>query len=235
MRRTDKPRASTALAQRFTPEQWTEIHERLRSLPRALRSYAYWKLRLDPVYAQVLEELPLQGEMVDLGTGIGLLPLLVALTRPSLRIRAVEWDSHKARTARFLLRGLRHVTVEEVDARAVPIGTPTAIAMLDILHYSAHSEAVRWLRACIGALHPGGVLLIRELEPSRWAIAPLLERVAVLARWNRGGGVYPLSSSEVADLLSNLGLKVANRPAGSGLFRANTLTIARWPEPLHEH
>jgi SAM-dependent methyltransferase len=215
------------LAKQFSPEQWAELQERLRQLPRYFRFYAHWKLRLDPVYQLVLAELPFEGELLDLGTGIGLLPVLVALARPSLRIRAVEWDTRKVEVAHRLLKGLPSASVEEMDARAFPIASTSAITMLDILHYSSPSDARRWLRTCAGALKPGGVLLIRELEPSPWAIALWLERVAVRVGLNRGGAVHPHPSSELAKELIGLGLTVVRHQAGSGPFRANTLTVGR--------
>jgi 2-polyprenyl-3-methyl-5-hydroxy-6-metoxy-1,4-benzoquinol methylase len=222
-------RATKLLAKQFSPEQWAELQERLRQLPRYFRFYAHWKLRLDPVYELALAELPTKGELLDLGTGIGLLPVLVALARPSLRIRALEWDRRKAEVARRLLKGLPRASVEEVDARAFPNASTSAITMLDILHYGPPSVARRWLHACAGALEPGGVLLIRELEPSTWAVAPWLERVAVRMRLNRGGAVHPHPSSELAQELTGLGLTVVRYQAGFGLFRANTLTVARRP------
>jgi uncharacterized protein (DUF2062 family) len=222
-------RGTKSLAKAFRPDQWAEMRARLQRLPRFFRNYAYWKLRLDPVYLLVLAELPLEGELLDLGAGIGLLPLLLGLLRPALRVRGVEWDARKVAVARQLLSGLTCATVEEANALTYVLGSPTAITLLDILNYSPLPEAQRWLEACAGALGPGGVLLIRGLEPGRFAIAPWLERVSVRLKWNRGGGVYPRPSSEIARELTSLGLTVVRRPTGLGLFRDNTLTIARRP------
>jgi uncharacterized protein (DUF2062 family)/2-polyprenyl-3-methyl-5-hydroxy-6-metoxy-1,4-benzoquinol methylase len=222
-------RGARSLTRAFRPEQWAEMRARLQRLPRVFRTYAYWKLRLDPVYLLVLAEVPLEGELLDLGTGIGLLPLMLSLLRPALRVRGVEWDARRVDVARQLLSGLTSASIEEANACAYPIGSPACITMLDILHYSPLPDAQRWLEACAGALRPGGVLLIRELEPGHFAVAPWLERVSVRLRWNRGGGVYAPPSSEIARDLTSLGLTVVRRPAGLGLFRDNTLTIARRP------
>jgi uncharacterized protein (DUF2062 family) len=226
-------RATKSLAKQFTAAQWAELWVRLGRLPVFFRRYAYWKLRLDPVFALVLAELPSTGELVDLGAGMGLLPLLLGLTRPSLRVRGVEWDRRKAEMACLLVKGLPEVSIEEADARAYAIGSPSAITLLDVLHYTPPPEAQAWLSTCAGALASGGVLLIRELEPSPWAIATWLEWVAVRGSWNRGAGVYPRPSSQLIEELTSLGLVVVSRPAGSGLFRANTLTIARRPSSSH--
>jgi SAM-dependent methyltransferase len=216
-----------SLAKAFQPEQWADLQARVQQLPKPFRSYAHSKLRLDPVYLLELAELPWEGELLDLGTGIGLLPLLLGLLRPALRVRGVEWDARKAGLARQMLGGLASASVEEADARTHSLGSPNAIAMLDILHYSPAADARRWLEACARALAPGGVLLIRALEPGRFAVAPWLEWVSVRMKWNRGDAVYPRPSSELARDLTHLGLTVVRRPAGVGLFRDNTLTIAR--------
>ena len=115
-------RGTRSLAKAFTPEQWVQMRARLQRLPRGFRTYAYWKLRLDPVYLLVLAELPSEGELVDLGTGIGLLPAVLGLLRPALRVRGVEWDARKVDVARQLLSGLTSASVEEANARAYPIG-----------------------------------------------------------------------------------------------------------------
>jgi uncharacterized protein (DUF2062 family) len=226
-------RGMRSLAKAFRPEQWAELHARLQQLPKSSRSYAYSKLRLDPVYLLVLAELPWEGELLDLGTGIGLLPLLLGLLRPALRVRGVEWDARQARMARQVLSGLASTSVEEADARTHPIGSPNAIAMLDIRHFSSGADARCWLDACAQALAPGGVLLIRELAPGRFAVARWLERISVRMKWNREEAIYPRPSSELARELTHLGLTVVRRPAGVGLFRDNTLTIAHKPSSSH--
>ena len=222
-------RGMRSLAKAFRPEQWAELHTRLQQLPKSTRSSVYSKLRLDPVYLLVLAELPNEGELLDLGTGIGVLPLLLGLLRPALRARGVEWDARQAGMARQVLSGLASASVEEADARTHPLGSPDAIAMLDILHCSPAADARRWLEACAQALAPGGVLLIRELEPRRFAVAPWLQRVSLRMKGNRADAARPRPSSELARELTHLGLTVLRRPAGVGLFRDNILTIARRP------
>lgn len=223
-------RMPSGLAPYLTPEQWTAVQARLKGLPRSWRSYATWKMRLDPVYALVLAELPEDAELVDLGSGMGLLPLLVALRSPRARVRAVEWDARKVAVARGLLEGLP-VEVEQGDARSFPLGRPGAVTLIDVMHYSPPEEQRAWLERCAEALAPGGVLLIRELEPGqnqrRWA--PFLEKLAVRWGWNRGATVQPWPPAEMVRALTARGYTAVILPAGSGVFRANSLVVARKP------
>ncbi|MBJ6765876.1 DUF2062 domain-containing protein [Myxococcaceae bacterium JPH2] len=224
-------RAPDELAPHLSTPRWKELQRRLGALPRAWRSYARWKLRLDPVYGLVLTELPEDVDLVDLGSGMGLLPLLLALRSPRARVRALEWDARKARVARELLADLPGMQVVEGDARAGALGQPQAITLVDVLHYSPVEEQRQWLERCAHALAPGGLLLIRELEPARsrrtWATR--LEKLAVRWGWNQGATVQAWAPSEMAHALTALGFTAVIHPAGSGAFRANSLVVARKP------
>ena len=207
---------------------WTSFLLQLEGLPRSLKSYARWKLRLDPMYPCVLAALPEHGEWVDLGCGIGLALALAGASRPGLHGTGVEWDVPKAQAARTLCRGLERVSVRTGDARSAVLGTPHVITLLDVLHYGSRDEQETWLRACVAALLPGGLLLIRELNPKgRSALAPWLERMAVLWRWNRASGVHIWRAREIAVWLETLGLSVTIQASGNGVFSANALVFAR--------
>jgi uncharacterized protein (DUF2062 family) len=206
-----------------------ELLLRLRELPRRWRSYGYWKLRLDPVYELARREIPEGGRWLDLGGGIGLLAGLGALAHPGLDVQLVEWDARKAELARRLLAGLQ-VHVETGDARAATLGQPEVITLLDVLHYSPLLEQQRWLDRCVAALAPGGVLLVRELDPgSKGVWAPRLERVAVRLGWNAASSVHVWPPSAIAEQLKAHGMLVTVRPCGRGLFEANGLVVARKP------
>jgi len=226
-----KHRARRLLREYFTADQWAELQRRLGALPRAWRSYARWKLRLDPVYPLVLAELATETELLDLGAGIGLLTLLAAIKLPQIRVRAVEWDARKVKLARALLEGVAGVKVEEGDARQCALGHPQAVTLIDVLHYSSVAEQTPWLKRCAQALHPGGALIIRELDPgrARQSWSSRLEKIAVWGGWSKGDGVHPRPSAEIAQDLAALGMTVVRQPAGWGPFGANSLLIARKP------
>lgn len=231
----EQARLPRALAAHLTPGQWEQLDARLAGLPRAWRSYARWKLRLDPVYALALAQLPEDVDLLDLGSGMGLLPLLLHARSARARVRAVEWDARKVRVAQQLLRELPGLHTEQGDARAAELGCPGAIALFDVLHYSPPAAQAAWLERCARALAPGGLLLVRELEPRQGAWAPRLERLVTRWGWNRGAGVQPWAPTEMAAALTALGLTTDMRPAGSGLFRANTLLVARKPPAPTSH
>ncbi len=224
-------RVRNRLSQHVSPTQLERLATQLRKLPARWRTYARWKLRLDPVYLLVLDELPREVDLVDLGAGIGLLSYLVVASRPAARIDAVEWDPRKTEAARRLLGEFASVNIHQGDARQYALGRPGAVTLIDVLHYSSLMEQREWVSRCAGALRPGGLLIIRELDATRskrpWSV--WLERVAVHLSWNRGAAVELWSPVEIANDLTGFGFTVVVRRAGAGIFRGNALLIARKP------
>ena len=139
----------------------------------------------------------------------------------------MEWDAEKAGVARTLLHGQAEVVT--ADARVTELGRPDAIVLMDVLHYLPIDEQRTWLDRCVDALEPGGVLLLRELDPEASGTSARIERRAVKSGWNKGGGVYPWPLSQMHQHLESRALAVTRSSAGKGLFRANGLLVAHKP------
>ena len=213
----------------LTDDEMDALYEAVPRIPRRFRHYATWKVRLDPVYPLALPLLAYCKQVVDLGAGMGLLGVLLHARFPAVKIRCVEWDATKVERAKQLLNGVPEVTVEQGDARTVALGSPDAICLFDVLHYSPIEEQRAWLTRCATALAPGGMLLVRELDPERgsWGLTETIERTAVKRGWNQGEGVHAWPISQLAQALRDLGLAVEVKPAGKGIFSANALVVAR--------
>jgi len=87
------------------------------------------------------------------------------------------------------------------------------------------------VRRCVLALAPGGMLLIRELDPSgrQKRLAEILERMAVLVGWNLGARVHPWPADLLKSYLEGLGMRVRACSAGRGPFSGNAFLAARKP------
>jgi len=226
-----KHRESKGREPMLSDDELDALADRLDRLPGQFRSYGGWKVRLDPVYPMALASLGQAKEVVDLGSGMGLMEALFSARSPTAHIRGIEWDEKKVRMARKLLEGLPGVRVEKGDARTAELGAPDAILLFDVLHYIAPAEQKEWLERCARALAPGGVLVLRELDStaSKGNLAERIDRLAVRLGWNRGGGVHAWPIEEMAAVLKGQGFSVEVQPAGRGIWSANAMVTARKP------
>jgi uncharacterized protein (DUF2062 family) len=207
------------------------------------------KLRHDPIYFWLLKNglLPVQGRLLDLGCGRGILfSLLVAAGEqaghgdypeswpapPRLELYGIEGRAKAAAVARQSLA--EHATVEAADVRTVPLPTAGGILLLDVLHYLAAGEQEDLLRRAAAALEPGGTLLVREADADagwRFLAVRLSERLSSLLRRAQRSGPWPQrfhyrGARAWEQLLSDLGLVVERQHMGMGTPYANVLLRA---------
>lgn len=206
------------------------LGRRLRRVPPWYSCYAWFKVRLDPVYELVLTELGGDGLcVVDLGSGMGLFEALLLERQTGASVLAVEHDARKVGVAKRLLADLPGARVAEGDALTVDLGAPDALLLIDLLHYFTQEDQHALLARCASALRERGVLIIRELDGAaqRGSVTRSLERLAVGLGWNRAPRVHPRSIADLRAQLEAEGLTVSVRQAGRGPFSGNALLVAR--------
>ncbi len=125
-----------------------------------------------------LRQLAAQGRMLDLGTGPGHIPLMVASEIEGARILAVDLSHHMLRLARAKLARTAwsdRVEFRLADVKALPFEDRSFDTVFSntILHHIP--QPAEMLREAWRVLKPGGVLLIRDLY--RPADAETLDRL----------------------------------------------------------
>ena len=113
-----------------------------------------------------LIELGAHGRMLDIGTGPGHIPVMLAERVPGARIVAVDYAAAMLELARDRVRGVQlahQVHLLRGDAKALPVADHSFDTVFSntILHHLP--EPVWLLREAARVLRPGGVLLIRDL------------------------------------------------------------------------
>lgn len=212
-----------------------EAARRYAAAPRPLRVYAWFKYRLDPSYRRIV---PLVAEgtlTVDLGTGLGMLPVALGLAGGGRRAIGVDWDEAKLAAGRLAATGLEGIELVAGDLRTFVLPACDAITLVDVLHYYPAEIQREILARCAAALRPGGQLLIREGDTragrtaawTRW-----LEAVAVRVGWNRGEGRTRFRAvSALVEELRALELEVEHEAAAGRLHPGNVLIRARRSGP----
>jgi uncharacterized protein (DUF2062 family) len=140
------------------------------------------KMRMDPVYLQVLLDgrLPPSGTLLDLGCGPGYMLAVLAAARDRFRsgqwppswpsppmaltLRGIELRPRVARRARQALEG--EAVVEHLDLSANAVVGAEAILLIDVLHLLPRPDQDRLLEKAAAGIPAGGMLIIREADAS---------------------------------------------------------------------
>lgn len=123
---------------------------------RFLRTYVRSKIRTDPVYAAVFDRLRGSVQpLLDVGCGIGILPLYLRERGFTAPIRGVDHDERKIAIAR---RVVPDAELHTGDARAA-IDRNGTVVLLDLLHYFSSEEQAGLLTAAAAS---AATVIIRD-------------------------------------------------------------------------
>jgi uncharacterized protein (DUF2062 family) len=212
-----------------------ESARRYAGAPRPLRVYAWFKYRLDPSYRRIVPLIPEESLTVDLGTGLGMLPVALGLLGGGRRAIGVDWDEAKLAAGRLAGAGLEGIELVVGDLRTFELPVCDAITLVDVLHYYSAEIQREILARSAAALRPGGQLLIREGDTRAGRTAAWtrgLEALAVRLGWNRGEGTTRFRAiTLLVEELRALGLEVEHEAAAGKLHPGNVLIRARRSGP----
>jgi SAM-dependent methyltransferase len=137
----------------------------------------------------VIDLLPEEGPILDLGSGRGHLAIALAMQVPSREAIGVEPVASRVAQARAAATAAGVDTrVRFVEADRIPddIGDLAAIVVTDVLYVLAPTTIVQVVRDAMSALHEGGVLLVKEVGTSpRWKRRVNLVEETLVTRWLR--------------------------------------------------
>lgn len=192
--------------------------------------YARMKYRMDPCYRAIAARVAPGASVVDLGTGLGMLPLLLGELGQGRAALGIEWDAGKAEAGQRAALGLLGVHIQQGDLRAAALPACDVVTLVDVLHYYDPAGQRETLARAAAALQPGGLLLVREGDGARRGGARwtrLVERAMVRLGWNRGPGVRFRPLAELVADLRALGLSVEWDDTAGRLHPGNVLLQAR--------
>jgi predicted O-methyltransferase YrrM len=177
---------------------------------------------------------PRSGDVLDLGCGIGVAALDLALGSADRRILAVDVDPSKTEVARRAVR--RAGVADQVTVQDVPSGwtPPTAafdaVLVVDVLYLLGRRPAFDLLDVLVGSLRPGGVLVVKEMAATpRWKAAwtRAQEQLAVRGlRATAGATVELVPTEDLAAHLEGQGLAVRTVAMDRGHLHPHQALVA---------
>ena len=199
---------------------------------RTVRMHVGLRARTCP-FAAIEARVPAAGRVLDAGCGHGLLSLSLAMASPDRQVRGVDIDRQKLVCADAAVAHAKvaNVAFKAVDPDWVPDSTWDAIVIADVLYLMGDEPARSLLRRLAGALAPGGVLLVKEIDVRpRWKyqLARLQELIATkVARITEGAKVDFMAPDAIGAALSAAGLAVEHLPLHEGRLHPHHLVIGR--------
>ncbi len=132
------------------------------------RIFSRFKLRLDPLFAELPAMLPenlAPKRILDIGSGYGVPACWMAEHYPEAFIHGIEPKAEQVRVASLAL-GARGAVVQGAAPDLPPVKELLDLAtMLDMSHYLSHDDLRKTLRRIHTHLHPGGCLVMRTILP----------------------------------------------------------------------
>jgi SAM-dependent methyltransferase len=197
------------------------------------RHYVASKLRTDPLYAALTENL--RGStlpLLDLGCGLGLSALYLRAHAIQVPIHGLDYDLRKIQSAQqaAALAQQHDLIFTHHDARN---GLPPHlgnVAILDILQFFTPAEQVRLLEHAASRTAPGGKLIIRSgLHDTslRFRITVAGDLLAKLSFWMKSGPIHYPTAEDFHKILDPFG-KVEITPLwGNTPFNNHLIVLSR--------
>jgi SAM-dependent methyltransferase len=216
-----------------------EIAERLAALydRRSLQGYVRWKVRTDPAYSAVRDVLRGRSRPVlDLGCGVGLLPLYLREHGHAAPMLGIDFDQRKVDVARKAAQGYDDIEFIAGDARE-SLPPDRDIVILDILHYFDSASQQTILANAAQAAGEGGVIVIRQgIRDGSWRhrLTALVDGLARVFRWMKAEHINLPTREEVeapfTDCVAEVRPLWGRMPYNSYLFVFRRRATAHRPE-----
>jgi 2-polyprenyl-3-methyl-5-hydroxy-6-metoxy-1,4-benzoquinol methylase len=197
------------------------------------RFYLHVRWRICP-FDRVLRFVPERGRLLDIGCGSGLWLSYLALERAGLSLEGVDPDPRKLALAARSRAGAP--TLHEGTALDLPEGPFDCISIFDVLYLVPDPVKREILARCLGALAPGGTVVVKELDTTpKWKLFPsmLEEFLAVkVARITHGDRLHFQPIEALAAEAEGLGFAdVAVTRVDAGYPHPHVVMTARRPSP----
>jgi cyclopropane fatty-acyl-phospholipid synthase-like methyltransferase len=190
-----------------------------------------WSAPLDAV----VDALPREGRILDVGCGHGLVANEAALRSPAVRVLGVDISETKIASARASVGSRTNIEFRLAPLESVPETGFDAVSLVDVLYLVPKDSWEAFLSACRERLAPGGLFVLKEIgtEP-KWKFERLKVQEFIstrILRITKGDAMHFESGEALGRRLSGLGFEnVAIRRLDTGYTSPHLVVTARRPK-----
>lgn len=194
------------------------------------RNYVAAKLRTDPLYATLTENLRIpELPLLDIGCGLGLLAFFLRAEGIDVPIHGIDYDSRKIAAAcrGAIVSQARELSFSHHDVRTGLPDHQGNVSILDILQFLTPDEQESLLKLAASRVAPGGRLIVRSgLRDASWRfkVTVLGDWLAKATFWMKAAPTHYPTSGDFQRILSPFG-KVEISPLWGGTPFNNHLVI----------
>jgi len=195
-----------------------------------VEQFAFWKMRIDPLFGALEGVVPPRGMILDLGCGYGLADHWLAFGSAERTFLGVDSDADKIRVAQVTARWNPALSFERRDLLTWDYPACDCVLLCDVLHYFPRTLKAAVLRRIQSALRPGGLLVLRDgcrEDTLRHRAVDWAERWAVGLGFNQSQhGLFFESEAGHRQLLQEADFaRIEVRPGGG--LGSNRIILAR--------
>ena len=196
------------------------------------RNYVAAKLRTDPLYSTLTENLRgVELPLLDIGCGLGLLAFFLRAEGIHVPLHGLDYDPRKIEAARrgAIITHARELSFAHHDVRNGLPAHQGNVSILDILQFFTPEEQETLLKLAASRVAPGGMLIIRSgLRDASWRfkITVLGDWLAKATFWMKAAPTHYPSADDFQKILSPFG-NVKISPLWGGTPFNNHLIILR--------
>lgn len=199
------------------------------------RNYVAAKLRTDPLYAALTEQLrSSEFPLLDLGCGLGLLAFYLRAEGIHVPISGLDYDSRKIACAQraAVASGSLGLVFSHHDARTGLPDHQGNVSILDILQFFTPGEQESLLQQSASRVAPGGKLIIRSgLRDASWRfkITVAGDLLAKATFWMKAAPTHFPTAEDFQEILSPFGDVAISPLWGNTPFNNHLIVLKRLP------